>query len=259
MSYYPILNAPGCRGWVGLSNFPPNNWEIRNLQTQCINVTWPSENTWISKTIGYLESGSCKTITSTDVEDIVPANALPLLSLTLKPLPQKSDTLPLIEHTKTSIPAWRATLGLYTSEAQSSYQGELDPFPPQASLLTFGPFLQFSDQIKNYIILLNIEKNPIKRSTTLEVYDAKRIECKGKFIIKSNSCNPILLDELGFKPFDLPVHLCREMTCIPLYLSITKDGSYLSLEHTHPPASLVVFGKRWEAQRLLKSQWLSRF
>jgi hypothetical protein len=48
------------------------------------------------------------------------------------------------------------------------------------------------------------------------------------------------------------------MAFVPLYFSTTKDGQFLSLEHTHPPASLVTHGDRFGAQRHLKKLWFSQ-
>jgi len=68
----------------------------------------------------------------------------------------------------------------------------------------------------------------------------------------------ISLDDLGLNGEDLPLIICRDMAGIPLYFSRTTDGSFLSLEHTHPPASFVVHGSRWEAQKLLKKHWFTK-
>lgn len=258
MSYYPLLKAPGAKGWVTLCNFSPNNWEANRPQPQCINVTWASGGFWLSKQFGVLAPGALRTITAGDVAEVVPADALALLSLTRTPPPAESDVLPQLDIASTSVPAWRATLGLSTPQAQTSYQGELDAFPPQGSLLTFGPFLQFGEGIKNHLILLNIENSPTGRSAELEIYDAAGFKPKGRFPVSSNAANSIPLDGLGFEPGDLPLFICRGMAAIPLYFSSAMEGAYLSLEHTHPPASLVVHGRRWEAQKLLKSRWFAR-
>ena len=258
MSYYPILNAPGVHGWTTLSNFPPNNWESKSLQQQFVNVTWASGGLWKSKNLAVAPPGAFHTVYSEDVADIVPDGTLALLSLSLEPLPEELETLPSLDSKHTSLPAWRATLGLSTQSAQTSYQGELDFFPPQGSLLTFGPFLQFGKDVQNYLLLLNLEKSPSKRSAELEVYDAAGPALKGRFTVSNNNLNCISLDTLGFQPDDLPLFICRGMASIPLYFSYAMNGSYLSLEHTHPPASFVVHGKRWEAQKLLKKRWFER-
>jgi len=241
-----------------LSNFSPNNWEIRRRQSQLINVTWASNGMWITKNLGVLAPGACKTITASDVADIVPEGALALLSLTRTPPVEKSAALPPIDSAQTRVPAWRATLGLSASEAQASYQGELDAFPILGSLLTFGPFLQFGEGVRNHLILLNIENSPVSRLAELEIYDAAGGHLRGRFAVKSNACTAITLDALGFGAGDLPLFVCRGMAAIPLYLSSAADGAYLSLEHTHPPASLVVHGRRWEAQKLLKTRWFAK-
>ncbi len=258
MSYYPILQAPGAKGWVTLCNFSPNNWESNLRQQQFINVTWATGDLWASKTLGVLAPGGLRTITAGDVANVVPADALALLSLTRTPQPAEIAVLPKLDTVPVSVPAWRATLGLSTPAAQTSYQGELDAFPPQGSLLTFGPFLQFGESIKNHLILLNVENSPAKRSAELEIYDAATLELKGRFPVGNNAATGVSLDGFGFGPGDLPLFVCRGMAAIPLYFSSAMEGAYLSLEHTHPPASLVVHGRRWEAQKLLKSRWFAK-
>ena len=258
MSFYPILSAPGCEGWVGLSNFPPNNWEVKSRRSQFINVTWISNGIWKTKNIGILPDGACATIKARDVSHFVPNNVLGLISLTRSVPPEESLLLPMLDVGQTTVPAWRATLGLASKSAKTSFQGELDPFSPQGTLLTFGPFIQFGLEIKNFMILVNLEKSVIERKAELEIFDADNLSFKGSFTIRNNALNLIPLDKFNFKPSNLPVCICRDMAAIPLYFSSTIDGSYLSLEHTHPPGSLVVHGRRWESQKLLKNHWFSK-
>jgi len=52
--------------------------------------------------------------------------------------------------------------------------------------------------------------------------------------------------------------ICRGLAGIPLYFSRTVDGVYLSLEHTHPPGSMVVHGRRWDIQKMLKNFWFKK-
>lgn len=258
MSYYPILKAPGCQGWTTLCNFSPNNWETRDSSEKFVNVTWRYEAGWKTENIGNLASGEIRTVKSQDIAGLVPEDALPLLSLTMAKLSAHSDNLPRIDATRTTVPAWRAALGLSTTHASTSYQGEIDPFPTQGSLLTFGPFIQFGEGIENYLILLNVENSPITRISQVEIYDSEKTALKGTFEVRNNDATIIALDSLGFSPADLPLIICRGMSGIPLYFSKTSDGSFLSLEHTHPPASYVIHGKRWEAQKILKNIWLSK-
>lgn len=258
MSYYPILKAPGAQGWTTLCNFSPNNWETPRCPAQLINVTWPSTDGWITKNLGVLAPNAMRTITSHDVADMVPAEAMALLSLTVSAPPPVSEVLPKLDILHTVVPAWRATLGLSSAGGQTSYQGEIDPFPPQGTLLTFGPFMQFGASIENFLILLNIEGSPKCRQSEVEVYNADGMTLMGRFEVRNNAANVVPLDGLGFGSDDLPVFICRGLAGIPLYFSRTADGVYLSLEHTHPPASMVVHGRRWEAQKMLKNLWFKK-
>lgn len=225
---------------------------------QWVNVTWASEGRWLTECLGMLAEGGIRTVTDRELVGRVPADALALLSLTRTPLAAQSDSLPKLDTPLTTTPAWRAALGLATDAAQTSYQGELDPFPPQGTLLTFGPFLQFGVGLENHLILLNVESSAVSRTSDLEILEACGLGLKGKFKVRNNAVNLIPLDGLGLEAEDLPLFICRGMAAIPLYFSRSIDGAFLSLEHTHPPASLVVHGKRWEAQKRLKNRWFAK-
>ena len=224
MSYFPILNAPGCEGYTTLSNFPPNNWEIKTAGEKHVNVTWICEDGWKSDEIDRLPYGHVSTIKHRDVSEIVPEDCLPLLSLTTNGLPSFSTTLPRLDADRAVVPVWRATVGLSTSRATTSYQGEIDPFPPSGSLLTFCPFMQFGEHVSNYLILLNIESSPELKTSKVEVYGSEDAKSCGVFEVRNNASNVICLDGLGFGPSDLPFMICRSMAAIPLYFSKISDG-----------------------------------
>jgi hypothetical protein len=258
MSYYPLLAAPGCEGWATLCNFAPNSWEVRDRTAKLVNVTWSDGENWQSRNLGILPHNAIRSVMRAELEALVPADVLPLLSLTRTPLPAESSGLPKLDGPKTVVPAWRSTLGLRSSQASTSYQGEVDPFPPQGTLLTFGPFMQFATGVENYLILLNLENSPVSRTVEVEIYNSAQTSLKARFEARNNAANVIALDSLGLAPSDLPLVICRKMAAIPLYFSKTADGSHLSLEHTHPPASYVIHGKRFEVQKMLKNLWFSK-
>ena len=259
MSFYPIIVAPGCVGETTLYNFPPNNWEDRRNRKACIiNLTWSQQDTWHSVVLDELPFGAISKYKRSDVSAYVPEDCLPLLSMSLLPFPKFSEILP-VSIQGTNMPNWRATLSLISPYALTSYQGELDPFPLPGSLLTFAPFIQFGKGIENYMLLLNLEKNPQSRMSVLEIYNSlKPASILGNFPVLNNAVSVICLDGLGFNQEDLPVIACKGMSGIPLYFSKSVDGTFLSLEHTHPPASYVIHGKRWEAQKMLKKEWFEK-
>lgn len=227
-----------------LCNFAPNNWEIDKPHDLIINLTWAFDNVWVSKSVGVLPVGNAITITHNDLPDDIPDDVLLLLSLTVTPLPSHSKALPKTEFIQTKIPVWRSTLGVSTSlNVCASYQGELDAFPSKGTLLTFGPFLQFGEGIQNGLIFLNLEDSPVTRESKLEIYNAANENLIQIVSVSNNKANYIELDRFGFKPNDLPVFICREMAGIPIYMSSTADGTYLSL--AYPPSS--IFGCAWPA------------
>lgn len=254
MSFYPLLKAPGCRGKTTLCNFSPNNWEYIQKKDKLIYVTWADGEVWRSINIGELRYNQTIIIDEEYINKYVSSDALMLLSITDKQIAEISKTIPVVK-SPTTMPAWRGSLGLENSYTSTSYQGEVDPFPAPGTLLSFCPFLQTSRGVSNYLLLLNVEQSPQIRTASVEILNAKDQSLKGKFVINNNSINVIPLDNLGFTDNDLVVNISRDMCAIPIYFTITDDGRYMSLEHTHPPASMVVHGNRWAAQKLLKQAW----
>ena len=258
MSFYPILSAPGCNGETTLHNFPPNNWEYQRRESRLINLTWLEGDHWCSTTLGELDFGAMRTFRDSDVKMHVPEGAVPLLSMASAPYPEQSVALPMTPRF-TAVPNWRATLGLRSPRATTCYQGELDPFPRVGTLLTFAPFIQIGVGIENYLLLLNLESSTKKRASVLEVYNsAFPSNLLESFEVFNNAISIVRLDGLGLNCKDLPVIICKGMSGIPLYFSKTQDGAYLSLEHTHPPASYVIHGRRWEVQKILKKNWFAK-
>lgn len=258
MSFYPILSAPGCSGQTTVYNFAPNNWEKVSKCTRLVNLTWASDGAWHSIVLTELPFGSAETFSRKNVCPHLPADILPLLSLSKDPLPRRSTNLPSVMHS-TAMPNWRATLSLHSGVASTSYQGELDPFPDSGSLLTFAPFIQFGSKVENFMLFVNLENSPLLRTSALEVHDSAEPSCvKQSIFVRNNSISAISLDDLYFGSDTLPIISSKGMAGIPLFFSKTSDGSFLSIEHTHPPASYVIHGERWGAQKAIKKKWFDK-
>ena len=258
MSYFPILKAPYCTGQSTLYNFPPNNWEPTFKGSQTINLSYSDDGFWHSVILGELEYGDCQDIKHQDISNLMPEGALPLLSLTQNKLDKTSKELPQVVSNQTHVPEYRSTLSLISQYTTTSYQGELNPFPSKASLLTFSPFPQFANKVENFVLLLNLEKQAGNRKVKVEILDANTKTLKCEKTALSNNITVISLDDCGFSKNDLPVLICREMSAIPLYFSCANQGEFLSLEHSHPPASLAVHGARFGVQTYLKDYWFSK-
>ena len=258
MSYYPILSAPYCKGRTTLYNFPPNNWEPTDKCDQFVSLTYIKDGLWCSKTIDKLKYQEYKVINYSDIFDLKSNSALALLSLSKEDLPKTSRELPVINFNQTNTPASRATLSLQSKFSETSYQGEIDPFSAKVSMLSFSPFMQFGNNVENYFLLMNLEKKPENRVVEVEIYDANTKDLKRVQSASSNQISVISLDNVGFDETSLPVIICREMASIPLYFSTYKKGELLSLEHTHPPSSLVLHGNRFVALKQVKEFWFSQ-
>lgn len=226
-----------------------------------MNVTWTDGIVWRSYVVCRLKYGELKRIDRSSLPHDIPENNLVLLSLTENELPTLSDTLDMGLMPTTSYPNWRGSIGLRSnvSGCDVSFQGEIAPFPALGSLLTFGHFHQFHPEVENYLLLVNVEKFPRFRYGFLEI----RIAGSPGRLIKSFACQNnaitcINLSDLGFAATDLPLFICKEMSAIPLYFSRSKDGSFLSLEHSHPPAATLMGKGMLDAQKYLKNLWFSK-
>jgi hypothetical protein len=172
-------------------------------------------------------------------------------------LDSRLDALPSKKVWYSEIPAWRNTSGFYNQYTQVSYQADIEPLPPKASLLTFHPFIQFGEVINN-LLVLNVTKNPNIKKDKISLFNSYDKSFVADVEIRTNSLTTIPLDIYNFKPTDLPVFYSPNIAGIPFGLGIAKSGRMLSLEHTHPPASLVLHGDRRGMQGKIKKAWIEK-
>lgn len=258
MAFFPLANTSKVNGYCTLHNYQPNNWEpIKNCKKKVWAIYSDGEK-WITKYLNSIDVGESQTYSYNDVykENGRNSPSLILLQFRKTSLAKNLDVLPDHEFDYNRTPEWRATVGFSLNQCQTSYQGEINPFPPKASLLTFHPFIQYK-QVNNYFLFFNVEKSPFFREVEIEIYEANSRKFIDKVVVKNNSTNLIPLDFYNFLPNQLPVFVCRSMAGIPFGLGISKNKEMLSLEHTHPPASFSVHGERFKVQSGIKNQWFS--
>lgn len=262
MSFYPLFNIVDIEGFVNLANFAPNDWEIKQSGAKYIQAFWSNGDQWITKSAGLLKEGHFKIFKTQDFMEIKTPELIngvyvsELIFLQLRPdiLYGNITSIPDDFLKSTAWPEWRATIGFKKNDSQVSYQGEISVTPEKATLLTFHPFIQVDDT-ENFLVFVNMEKSSSYRWSNLYIFNGTTCENIDTLKVRNNSVNIIPLDSYKFKSTDLPVFYCDSMAGIPFGFAKGKTTQMLSLEHTHPPGSLTLFGNRFLAQKHIKTEW----
>ena len=254
--FFPILKSNEIyQGSTVVHNFPPN--DVQNIvhKSRYLNLIWMEANSWKTKLITRLKPLESKEVFYDLIKPKGTNNDLLIMCITDEPLPPIMTSLPT--HTlPATTPLWRSTVCIYRNNSSASYQGEIEPFPEKATLLSFIPFMQNKININNYLIFLNLESKPYSKKGSLKFSTVREPELIIKDAeIKSNSCNFINLNSLNIEDDELLVCYSKSMSGIPLFLSFSNDDSQMSLEHTHPPASFVIHCNRSNLQKVIKKNW----
>jgi hypothetical protein len=256
--FFPIMKSMNLEGFASIVYEPPNNWENRFRKQVLLYLLWPTGKTWKTHLLGELKKGESLLVTTPDLPAGAMGTSLALIYPSESKLPNEMNELPSKKTWVSDIPPWRNTSGFRNAHSQTSYQAEVSPFPQSATLLTFHPFVQFG-KIQNYLLTLNITRLPEIMSKSLMVIDSRTKSKIDEVRVSTNSLTTIPLDKYGFEPDELPIFYSPNMAAIPFGLGVGLDGNMLSLEHTHPPQSLVLFGKRFEIQSKIKQNWAKDF
>tara|TARA_B100000579_G_C22795252_1_gene836771 strand:+ start:568 stop:1359 length:792 start_codon:yes stop_codon:yes gene_type:complete len=257
--FFPIINSSNIvTSSINIYNFPPNNlYPVKNIQ-RYVYLIWIENNFWKTKWIKTLKPNENLEINEHEFKNILPTdNSLPVITLSENKLENKLNKLP-IKTLPQSSPQWRATITIHRNDFSSSYQGEIKPFPSKATLISFSPFIQNDRNVKNYMFLLNLESSPVIREDELTITKASNpqdsiLSCK----ILSNSSNLIDLNDIKITNTDLLICYARNMSGIPLFVSFSDTDKLLSIEHTHPPTSLIIGGNRFKGQSSIKRNWFN--
>jgi hypothetical protein len=251
--FFPLMKTVGVSGFLDLVYFPPNNWENRKRGPIRLYVLWPEGRYWRTESIAIIRYGENLVFDERNFAAQL-KTGICLIYPTIEKIDDYLEELPSEAIWTASIPEWRGTAGFRSSKSQTSYQGEIFPLPESGSLLTFHPFIQYGD-VENRLLVLNVTKSPEIVENELNLYDSDTRRLYGKEVVRTNSLTTIFLDKYDFKPDQLPVFAVPKMAGIPFGLGVARGGAMLSMEHTHPPASLVLFGKRNSIQSRIKSNW----
>ena len=255
--FYPLIKLDNFQGCTTIHNYPPNNWEPIKFSDKYIYIIWLDNNIWRTNLYDVLKINNSIDISTKDLPAEYFINNIAFLYPSSILLNDKLSELPSEINFNTITPTWRATIGIESDKTKVSYQGEIEPFPEKASLLTFHPFLQY-DNFENFLLIINLIKKPNIIESNLEIFNGYKGEFIDSQIIKTNSATILPLNKYNFKKSDLPFFINRTSSAIPFGFGYNTDKSILSLEHTHPPASLVLHGNRFLIQSQIKSKWFNK-
>jgi hypothetical protein len=255
--FFPLMKVLDLEGFLELSYVPPNKWENRVKSELNVYLIWTDGNLWNIHIYSKIKYGEVIRITTENIDQKYMRSGVCLFYPTSEDLIGPVDTLPTKEWWSSRIPEWRCTTGFYSANAQTSYQGEIFPLPQKASLLTFHPFIQYGE-VDNYLLVLNISKDPVIRDSAIDFFNSVDLQKMGTATVSTNSATCIPLNGIGYSQTDLPLFISPSMAGIPFGLGVSRDGQMLSMEHTHPPASFVLFGSRNAIQGKIKKNWFNK-
>ena len=253
----PRIEGLKCR--ITLANFPSIEARLPWDLEQILHVAWTDSAFWHIRSLDTLTPGKTIVVSSDELPQEIPNNASPFFFLHPTKLPVKLYRLIISDLMNTS-PNWRANIQLFSQTTSTSYQGE---YPgsmlgiPKGTLLSLGPLVQIKPGIFSKLILVNLTSNP--GNEICQVHFAQMAKQKVLFdaFVKRNHCNIIDLSFLDCEESDPICVFSKDLTGIPIFLTHDLEFTKMSMEHTHPPAEMLVFGDKNIFQKQMKSWWLS--
>ena len=253
--YYPLFKVPNLECSVTLLNSAPNDWETEATAV-VVHQAIIHGDSWSVNRIKSLAVGESLRVSSTDELANCRDGTLALL------FPQETDVsgtyaeLPAVNLWRTALPMWRASICLGRGSARACYQGDIEPFRLGGTALSFHPFIQ-PKPFTNSFLGINFESAPNLRAAKVNISKALDGELIATHSVTNNSAFLIDLDQYGFSQVDLPVIWSTDLSMVPSGLGWNPVSGEMSWEHTHPPASMTVFGDRWGCQTAVKRDWFA--
>ena len=165
--------------------------------------------------------------------------------------------------------AERGSLNYHYKGTTTAFQGE---YPFGMANIDKGSFWSFdalkenlniSQSIQSFLILMNINRDAESQcEVNLDIYDPHQKDKCLNWKARQNSFTVINLREIHKGLNSEHIHKtffiqCKSCTFIPMFLSIDVKNNQLSLEHTHPPHSLLWGRDKLKVIKLLKKRWIS--
>ena len=264
MDYYFFLKDPETEPEITVSNFLHTHVNEFCDRKRFICLAFPQINRWTIRTVKALEPFESYTLRASELG--MPADDIAKVLVFLSPqeFDGDFDELPRVEEfPKPRFSFWRANLRIRSKTSSVSYQGD---FPSQmldmerGTMVSISPFFQKAHGIHNKVFVVTFRRQPASVRGHLLFRRLKNNRAIKEVDIYTNRVNSIDLSDLKLDGADeLILLMSPDTACVPIYFSHSADYRFLSLEHTHPPIELTVFGsreKRFGAVKTMKKFWL---
>lgn len=262
MNYFYAPQLPDLETRITVNHFSPLPKFSSGYDVLQVYVTWTDGQVWQVRSLGEIQEGFSEVYSSGDLDQDALATQLVLYFLFPEQLPETLVELPVRPDFLKTIPDWRANIQFRSKTTAAAYQGDYPDAMlriPKGSMASIGPMSQGGDGVVTKFILTNARQHPQIEKGNLVLQHLKSRKVVGEFSLTSNNSNVIDLSDFEMPPEDPLCMFSGNMAGVPLYLSHDTDYRHMSLEHTHPPHALTVFGNmdaRLKVVANMKKYWL---
>jgi len=260
MNYFFFLDPANTalESSVELFNKPPiRRLNRSDLFDSDIVAFYSNGNKWISHTIDRIKINEYKIIFKKDLPGHFKDQSV-YISLFKNDFTD-GDSL-IAEESMQSIPEWRSNIKISSKTCSCSYQGEYPSAMTEKkiSVVSCSPMIQIDHNFLTTFYLVNLSKNAKIEDFDLEILSPnKKILLKSK--MRTNTINAINLNNIDeAKNYKMLIFKSEKNGGIPLYFSRNQSNTMMSIEHTHPPSSYLVFGTPYYFQAKKKSYWFDK-
>tara|TARA_B100001093_G_C26809189_1_gene1006845 strand:- start:1285 stop:2046 length:762 start_codon:yes stop_codon:yes gene_type:complete len=247
MNFFYGINSDLFKSEIQIPIFQNRNLKKTNLK---LFKTYPENNEWILKEVSNKKNNEYFYILKNN--DILNNEIFFLADETIYKLFDNKKLKNYNNFTDTA-PAYRSNFKIYLKQGGfSSYQADY-PFSmitKKGTILSSVSSISNPDADKNYVLIKNIFKEPIKDIFKVFLVNIKTKNIEEQFDIKTNFTNCIEIDRKHIKP---EIYLVTDKYLgIPMYVSIKNN--HLSFEHTHPPHEYILSENRFLKVTNLKKE-----
>jgi len=262
MNYFFCLEHPELTGHVTVSNYAPVGGRPAARDEMFVYATRPREGKWDVQQMETLGPGDSRTYAGHDAFDSE-TSGITTFFLFPDALPSRIDRLPNAQIMDTR-PAWRGNIQLRSETTTASYQGE---YPgsmlgiPNGTMVSLSPLVQDGNGIRTTLLFVHLGFQATIEPRTLVIGRLKDQVPIDVREVMTNSCSVIELDGLANDAENPLCFFSPDTVGVPLYLSYDEGFHHMSIEHSHPPTEMLVFGDvsaRRAVSSELKKYWLER-